>query len=71
MLSNLLQIFTNCFYERSISRKFELHSLIQSHFMAVQSFQDCPNISGLQMSLIVRDSNSQIALAVSLTGALS
>ena len=39
--------------------------------MAAQSFQDCPNISGLQMSLIVRDSNSQIALAVSLTGALS
>ena len=71
MFSKLLQIFTICFYERSISWKFQLHSSIQSHFMAIQIFRDCPKISSLQISLIFRDSFSQIAFAVRPTGAIS
>ena len=34
----------NCFYERNISWKFQLHSSIQSHFIAFWSFRDCPKI---------------------------
>ena len=55
---------------RSISCKFQLHSSILSLFLAVLSFRDCQKISGLQISLIFRDSFFQIAFAVSLTGAI-
>ena len=69
MFSNFLQILHNiCLFLRA--KYFLKISASQLNLVLLYGrfrFRDCPKISSLQISLIFRDSYSQIAFAVSLT----